>query len=196
MIVGLTGGIGTGKSTVCAIFKRLGVPIINADTIARDIVDTDKTVLQTIIKKFGHDFLTSDHKLDRKKLKQQIFVVTEDRIWLERFLHPLIAKEIIQQTKNITYPYCIVEIPLLIEANMQNLVDRILTVDCPEDMQLKQAMQRDQHTAEEIKAIIAAQITRAERLNATNDIIENNGDMPTLIKRVEQLHEMYLGLAM
>lgn len=196
MIVGLTGGIGTGKSTVCELFKHLGVPIINADTIARNIVDTDKTVLQTIIKKFGNDFLTAEHKLDRRKLKQQIFVVPEDRIWLERFLHPLIAKEIIQQTKKITYPYCIVEIPLLIEANMQNLVDRILTVDCPEDMQLKQAMQRDQHTKEEIKAIIAAQITRAERLNATNDVIENNGDMPTLIKRVEQLHEMYLGLAM
>lgn len=196
MIVGLTGGIGTGKTTIANIFKHLGVPIIDADEIAHHIVDTDKSVFQAIIKKFGAQFLTANNKIDRRKLKQQVFSIPADRLWLEQLLHPLIEAEILRQAKNITYPYCVVEIPLLIEVGMQDIVDRVLTVDCPNEMQLQRAMARDQNTEAEIRAIIATQITREQRLAATNDVIENIVDMPTLIKRVEQLHHLYLSLVM
>lgn len=195
MIVGLTGGIGTGKSTVCGIFNHLGVPIINADDIAHDIVNTDKTVFQAIIQKFGKDFLTPDHKIDRHKLRIQIFTIPADKLWLERLLHPLIGKEIQRQAKSITYPYCVAEIPLLIEANMQDIVDRILTLDCPVELQLQRALQRNIHTETEIRAIIAAQIKREQRLAVTDDIVENTGDVPTLIKHIERLHHKYLSLA-
>ncbi len=195
MIVGLTGGIGTGKTAVCAIFKHLGVPVINADEIARHIMDTDKGVLQTLVQKFGHGFLDANNKIDRNKLREQIFNNPADKLWLEKFLHPLIGASITEQAKNITYPYCVVEIPLLIEAGMQNLVDRILTMDCPEELQLQRALQRGVHSEEQIKAFISSQVTRERRLAISNDIIENTGDMPTLIKRVEQLHELYLSLA-
>lgn len=195
MIVGLTGGIGTGKSTVCGIFQHLGVPIIDADAIARHIVNNDKHILQTIIDKFGNDFLIDKDTLDRRKLRQHIFKHTEDRIWLERLLHPLIADEIKRQVATITYPYCIVAVPLLIEANMQDLVDRILTVDCSEQLQLERVMQRDKNLEDEARAIIASQLPRAKRLEHTNDLLENNTDTPSLVKRVEELHKLYLNLS-
>jgi dephospho-CoA kinase len=195
MIVGLTGGIGTGKSTVCAIFKRLGVPVISADEISHKIVDTDKAVFQAIVKKFGKECLTAGNKIDRKKIRQRIFSVPEERVWLEKLLHPLIGQEILRQAKIMTYPYCVAEIPLLIEAGLQNIVDRIVTVDCSEDLQLKRAMQRDHHSEEEVRAIIKTQLTRKKRLNVSDDVIENHGDMAALVDRVEQLHHLYLSLA-
>lgn len=191
----MTGGIGVGKSTVCGIFKHLGVPVNDADKIAHTIVDTNEVILQEIINKFGPQYLTIDNKLNRKKLKQQIFADVKDRIWLEQLLHPLIAKEIVLYAKNISYPYCIIEIPLLIETGMQNIVDRILTVDCPVELQLERAAKRDQEHVDEVKTIVAIQITRTERLTLTNDIIENTADIQALIKRVEQLHHAYLSLA-
>lgn len=195
MIVGLTGGIGTGKSTVCGIFKHLGVPIINADEIAHQLVDSDKSIFQAILQKFGKQFLTPEQKIDRRKLRAQIFTIPADRLWLERLLHPLIGKEIVQQAKTFTYPYCVAEIPLLVEAQMQDIVDRILTLDCPLELQLQRALQRHEHSEPEIRAIIAAQITREKRIAASNDVVENTGDMPSLIKRIEQLHQLYLSLS-
>lgn len=195
MIVGVTGGIGTGKSIVCGIFKSLGVPVNDADKIAHSIVETNQAVLQTIAKKFGNQYIGPDNSLNRKKLKQRIFASTKDRLWLEQLLHPLIAEEIILYAKNITYPYCIIEIPLLVEANMQNIVDRILTVDCPIDVQIQRAIQRDNEHADEIKSIIAIQITREERLAITNDVIENTSDIHTLTNKVKQLHQLYLRLS-
>lgn len=195
MIVGLTGGIGTGKSTVCGIFKHLGVPIISADAISHNILETNKSVFQAVIHKFGPQFLTPQHTIDRAKLRNKVFVIPEDRLWLESLVHPLIEQEIIRQAKSITYPYCVAEIPLLIEAKMQNVVDRILTIDCGEEMQLKHALQRNIHSEAEIRAIIAAQISREKRLAVSNDIIENTGNMPNLIKQIEDLHQLYLSLA-
>lgn len=195
MIVGLTGGIGTGKTTICNIFKHLGVPIISADEISHQIIETDQSVLHSIQHHFGKDPLIENNKIDRNILRKLIFSNSKDKVWLEQLLHPLIASQIIVETKKITYPYCIVEIPLLIEANMQNLVDRILTVDCNPELQLQRAIQRGIHSEEDIQHFIATQITRDKRLAITNDIIENNADMPALIKRVEQLHKLYLSLA-
>lgn len=194
MIVGLTGGIGTGKTTVCGIFKHLGVPVISADEIAHHIVETDKAVFQAIVHRFGHN-VTTDKKINRAILRELVFQNLDDKLWLEQLLHPMIGAEIIRRAKETTYPYCVVEIPLLIEANMQNLVDRILTIDCPADKQLQHATQRGKHNLQQIQIFIANQLTREERLSATDDIIENNGDMAQLIKRVEQLHQLYLSLS-
>lgn len=196
MIVGLTGGIGSGKSTVANMFKDLGVPIINADAISRHIIDTDAEVLQKIINKFGQQYLTAEQTLDRRKLKKIIFSDPSSRIWLEQVLHPIITKEIARQAANTSTPYCVVEIPLLIEANLQDTVDRILTVDCSEDLQLQRAMQRDQHSATEIKNIIATQITRKQRLAIDTDIIENTSDLTDLKEQVCKLHNLYLQQSM
>lgn len=196
MIVGLTGGIGSGKSTVCKMFASLGAPIISADQIAKQIVDSDHAVLQQIIDKFGDQYLTANHTLDRRKLKNMIFMQPQQRLWLEKLLHPLIIKEIQRQTKEIEYPYCIVEIPILVEAGFQNIVDRILTIDSPVQLQLKRAMERDQHNKIEIENIIANQITREGRLAVTDDIIDNSTDLNSLEAQVYKLHNLYLQQSM
>jgi dephospho-CoA kinase len=195
MIVGLTGGIGSGKSTVAEIFKHLGVPIISADEIARHIVETDKAVLPAIVKKFGQEYLTAEYKLDRQKLARRIFQNPAEKLWLEQLLHPLIRAELASQAKQVTYPYCIMEIPLLLESKLQDFVDRILTVDCPEDMQIQRAIQRGHYTQEEVSAIMAQQVSRAKRLHASNEVLENIGNLTTLTKHVHKLHERYLSLA-
>jgi dephospho-CoA kinase len=195
MIIGLTGGMGSGKSTVANLFKNLGVPIFSADDIAREILDTDKTVQQAIVQKFGSKCLKANNTIDRHALGQIIFADQQSRLWLEALLHPLVAREFIANANNSTYPYCIVEIPLLIEAKMQDKVDRILTVDCTEEQQIKQALSRGRHNESEIKARIANQITRKERLAASDDIIENDYELASLQTRVKELHNFYLSLA-
>lgn len=194
MIVGLTGGIGSGKSTVGKIFTDLGVMVINADVIAHHILDTNKSVLQSITNKFGPNSLTTTGKIDKKKIQQQIFDNPAARLWLESLLHPLIQAEIIRQASNTTAPYCVVEIPLLIEAKMQHIVDRILTINCPPELQLQRALLRAKHSATEIKAIIAIQITNEERLAASDDIIINTHDISALADSVRQLHQLYLSM--
>lgn len=195
MIVGLTGGIGAGKSTVANLFKNIGVPIFSADEIAHKILETDRTIQQAIIKKFGRKCLKANNTIDRNALAQIIFADQDSRIWLEALLHPIVAREYIASANNNTYPYCIVEIPLLIEAKMQDKVDRILTVDCTEEQQLKQALARGHHSESEIKARIANQITNEQRLAASNDVIENIYDLSSLQTRVKELHNLYLSLA-
>lgn len=196
MIVGLTGGIGAGKSTVANLFRNHGVPIISADEISHQIINTNKTVQQAIIEKFGDRCLKPDHHtIDKHALGKIIFADQQSRVWLEKLLHPLIAQEFLTEANNITYPYCIIEIPLLIEAGMQNKVDRILTVDCTEEQQLKQALARGRHNKLEIKARIANQISRTQRLAASDDVIENIYDLAYLQTRVNELHNLYLSLA-
>ena len=196
MKVGLTGGIGSGKSTVAGMFFELGVPIIDADAIAHQIVASNTEVLQQIINKFGAEYLTNEHTLDRRKLKKIIFAYPASKTWLEQLLHPLISKEITKQAQVVAAPYCIVEIPLLIEAGLQNTVDRILIVDCPQELQLQRAMQRDKLTAAEVKKIIATQITRDKRLGVADDIIVNTGDLAYLKNEVRRLHNLYLEQSM
>lgn len=196
MKVGLTGGIGSGKSTVAGMFFELGVPIIDADAIAHQIVASDTEVLQQIINKFGQEYLTNEHTLDRRKLKKIIFDDPASKTWLEQLLHPLISKEITKQAQVAAAPYCIVEIPLLIEAGLQNTVDRILIVDCPQELQIQRTTQRDKQTEAEVKKIIATQITRDKRIDAADDIIVNTGDLAYLKDEVRRLHNLYLEQSM
>jgi len=195
LIVGLTGGIGSGKSTVCKMFAKHGVPIISADAIAHELLKTHHEVFQAVKNKFGDEYIDDTSSIDRKKLRKTVFSHPEERLWLEDLLHPLIKEEIIEHTKNIVYPYCIVEIPLLVEVHWQELVDRVLLIDCTEEMQRKRAASRDQEIEEEIEHIIANQITREERRAASNDIIDNAGDMLNLQKHVDQMHKRYIELA-
>lgn len=195
MIVGLTGGIGTGKSTVGEIFKHLGVPVFNADIIARNITNTNKLIQKAIVERFDSSLLDKNNQIDRAKLRTQIFNNPEHKLWLEQLLHPLIEAEIVELAKNTFYPYCVVEIPLLIEANMQHIVDRILTVDCDEELQVQRALKRGVHTEPEIREFIANQITRKKRLDNSDDIVANTEDMPALIKRIQELDKLYLSLS-
>ena len=194
MIVGLTGGIGSGKSTVGQIFKDLGVPVIDADVITHNILDNDSTVQQAVHDKLGASYLKTTGKLNKTKIKQQIFADPKSRIWLESLLHPLIKTEIIRQTNNITYLYCVVEIPLLIEAKMQNSVDRILTIDCPTELQLQRTLSRGKHSTNDIKAIINIQTTNKERVAVSDDVITNTEDFSALVNSVRQLHHLYLSM--
>lgn len=195
MIVGLTGGIGSGKSTVGKLFARLGVPVISADEIAHELLKHNHAVYQAVKNRFGKELLDQDQQIDRRKLRNMIFSNPAEKLWLEDLMHPLIKAEIIQHAKNFVYPYCVVEVPLLIEVGWQELVDRILTIDCAEELQMQRATSRDGNVDPNIAEIIANQITRQERRAASNDVVENSGDLNHLSKRVDDLHHHYLELA-
>ena len=187
MIIGLTGGIGAGKSTVRELFSQLGVPTNSADIISKDVLNENPQITAAIIKRF--------QSLDRKDIRHKIFNSAEDRQWLEKQLHPKKKKKILAFAQNLTAPYCVVEIPLLIETGSQDSCDRILSVDCSEAEQIKRASLRDHSDEQEIRAIIATQITRKERLAASDDILQNTGDQATLKQAVLKLHQQYLQLA-
>jgi len=194
LIVGLTGGIGSGKTTVANIFAELGAHIIDTDIIARKLVEPGQPALKKIVEYFGSHVLNNDGQLNRKKLAEIIFKNDTKRKALETILHPGI-KEMMQATLNtIKAPYCISVIPLLLETKQEELVDRILVVDCEPNDQLKRVQNRDQRSEEQIQSIIDSQISRKSRLNAATDIIENTGDMQDLHDKVIKLHKKYLKL--
>lgn len=186
MIIGLTGGIGAGKSTVCKLFNDLGIPTISADEINKEILNSNAEITNAIELKFGTK--------DRARIRAIIFNSESDRIWLENLLHPLIKQRIMQYAIQQTSPYCVIEIPLLFEANLQDTVDRVLTIDCPEDMQLQRTMLRDNSSRAEIQAILESQITRKARLDQSDDIIENTKNIEILKERVHDQHNYYLSL--
>ena len=193
--VGLTGGIGSGKSTVASLFAKLGVPVIDADVIARQVI-TDSTVTQEIVQRFGTQALQATGSLDRNYLRKIVFEQPAQRRWLEALLHPLIIAEMQRQANELKSPYCLLVIPLLIEATLSYaLVDRILVVDTAEEMQVKRTQQRDQVTADEVHRILDSQATRSTRLQLADDVISNAGDLDALTNAVQRLHQRYLALA-
>lgn len=192
LIIGLTGGIGCGKTTITDIFKSLGTPIVDADEIAHQLVQPHKEALTSIVKTFGEDILNTDHTLDRNKLRQIIHTDPSQKKILENILHPLIYKEMQQQISTYDFPYGILSIPLLLETKHQNSVDRILVVDCQEQEQINRVMQRDDLSANEVQQIMQNQCSRSERLQYADDVIENTQGISSLKKRVQQLHAQYL----
>jgi len=195
LIIGLTGGIGSGKTTLTDYFSHLDVDVIDADIIAREVVDVDSPALKAIAKHFGKDYLHTDGHLNRALLRNRIFSNEADKLWLNDLLHPLIRANIVNQTKSATSPYCILVAPLLIENNLHALVDRILVVDVNEATQLKRAMLRDSNSEKEIKAIIASQTNRTARVQAADDVINNDDCSLSEIKAaVSGLHKKYLAL--
>ncbi len=196
MIVGVTGGIGTGKSTVCSIFAQLGVATTSADDLAKEIINTDPVIFNQIINKFNRECITIDNTIDRQQLRKRIFDSSTDRIWLEGLLHPLIMQKIAQYAAHVKTPYCVIEIPLLLESKLEAAVDHVLIIDCPEELQLARASARDQLSKKQIQKVMATQLTREQRLAAKYDILENlTDDLAVLKKRVKELHDHYLALS-
>jgi dephospho-CoA kinase len=195
LIIGLTGGIGSGKSLAAEYFSELGVPVIDADQVARDVVMPGTEGLQAIVDSFGPDFLATDGSLDRKALRVRIFSDPDQRHRLEAILHPRIRQTMREQAARLSAPYCLFVIPLLLETGQQDSVDRILVIDAPESVQRERAMLRDGSNAEQIDAIMAAQVSRQARLAAADDIIENTDSPAALKTAVEELHQAYLRLA-
>ncbi len=194
-VVGLTGGIGSGKSAVSHLFADLGIDIIDADIIAREVVLPDTPGLMAIVEHFGEDILQPDGLLDRAKLRERVFHNSADKQWLNELLHPLIRIGMQHAIEAAQSAYCVLAVPLLIENNMTGMVDRVLVVDCPPAMQLERAMQRDGSQEQTIRNIMAAQVDRPHRLAAAHDVIDNSGQLAALEPQVKYLHEAYLSLA-
>ncbi len=189
--IGLTGGIGSGKSAACKIFSELGVPVIDADDIAHSLVEPGMPAFKEITKIFGNEVIASDGSLDRKIIRDKVFANEIDRKRLESILHPVVYEEIAVRVKNINSKYCIISIPLLLETDASKTVDRILVIDVPRELQLERAANRDKTNKSDIKAIIDSQISRKDRLSAADDIVDNKGNINDLRKRICDLHEFY-----
>ncbi len=192
LVVALTGGIGSGKTTVSQLFEAFGIPVIDTDIISRQLVAPGEVTLEAIINQFGPSVLSADRSLNRTKLRQIIFQNTEKKAQLESILHPLIRKEVARQISKLTAPYCIVVIPLLIESNQEKIADRILVVDTSEFAQLARVTLRDNQTENEVAAIISAQVSPNKRLAAADEVIHNNGSLKELKQQVAILHQKYL----
>ncbi len=192
LVIGLTGGIGSGKSTVAKLFAEKGIPIIDTDQLAREVTLPGQPALKAIIDKFGDTILLPDKTLDRAQLRKQVFKDPLKRSWLEALLHPLIRAEAKRQIQLTKSKYCIVVIPLLVETMPNPLIDRILVVDTTLEHQLHRAKARDSLSEQEIKNIIESQVSREQRLKAADDIILNDGTLDHLQQQVDQLHLQYL----
>lgn len=195
LVVGLTGGIGSGKSTVAAMFADLGVPVISADQVARDVVSPGAAALQQIVKHFGPELLDDQGALRRDQLRARVFQDAAERHWLESLLHPLIRQQIRARIAAVAAPYVIVESPLLLEAGQRDTVDRVLVVDAAEDQQLQRTISRDHNEAAQVQAIMDSQLNRRDRLGQADDVIENQGSLEDLAPQVRQLHLRYLAMS-
>lgn len=193
-ILGLTGGIGSGKSAVASHFGNLGVHLVDADHAARWVVEPGRPALAQIAEHFGSDVLQADGQLDRAALRQRIFEHPEERRWLENLLHPLIGEEIVRDLASAQSPYAILVSPLLIESGQHRMTQRVLVVDAPEAVQIQRTMARDQVSEEQVGAILKAQASREKRLEAADDVLVNDRDLKWLQREVERLHAFYLTL--
>ena len=193
--VGLTGGIASGKSTAAKFFGALGVPILDSDQIARDVVEPGQPPLGQLVERFGPSILTPDGHLDRPALREIVFSDPRARADLEALTHPAIGAAMEARSAAAGGPYQILIIPLLVEKNLSAHVDRVLVVDCEEELQLKRLRAREGSTLEQARAILNAQVPRAARLKAADDVIHNDTDMNAVREQVAALHARYLDLA-
>jgi dephospho-CoA kinase len=193
--VGLTGGIASGKSTAAKFFGALGVPILDSDQVARDVVEPGQPPLERLVERFGREILTPDGHLDRPKLRDIVFSDPLARADLEALTHPAIGAALEARSAVAGGPYQILVIPLLVEKNLAANVDRVLVVDCDEGLQLKRLRTRDGSTLKQAQAILGAQASRAARLKAAHDVIRNDSDFNAVRDQVAALHPRYLELA-
>ncbi|MEF3109499.1 dephospho-CoA kinase [Raoultella sp. WB_B2P2-3] len=193
--VALTGGIGSGKSTVADAFSHLGVNVIDADVIARQVVEPGTPALLAIAARFGQQMINDDGTLNRRSLREHIFAHAEDKTWLNALLHPLIQQETRRQMQAASSSYVLWVVPLLVENNLAANADRVLVVDVPKETQIQRTILRDRVSREHAERILAAQATREQRLAAADDVIENMGPPDAIASDVARLHEKYLMLA-
>lgn len=196
LVVGLTGGIASGKSKAADEFLRLGAAVIDADTMAHDLVKPTQPAFNRITQHFGKAILRQDGSLNRERLGAIIFTQASQRVWLEQLLHPLIYQNISTQLKSVTAPYCLVVIPLLIESGSHPRIQRILVVDVDPKIQQQRLLQRSPLSVKQAKHRLLAQVKREERLAQADDIINNNGDLAHLKQQVAHYHQYYLQLVL
>ena len=195
LVIGITGGIGSGKSEVTRRFEQLGITVVDADVAARVIVEPGAPALTAIAEHFGADIIGEDGKLDRAALRRLVFASEDERLWLERLTHPLIGAEIQRQLKAADSPYSILSSPLLLETQQKALVDCIVVVDVPESVQLQRAAARDANSEEEIRRIMSAQMGREQRLALADIVIDNEQPLAELDGVVGELHKEFLARA-
>lgn len=196
MIVGLTGGIGSGKTAATDSFAELGVDVIDADLMSREVVKKGRPALDQIAARYARqNILLADGTLDRRALRDIIFENPGEKIWLESLLHPLIRDEIISRLERSTSAYSILSSPLLLETDQQSLCDRVLVIDAPESLQISRTIGRDNTNEQSVKAILANQLERSKRLARADNVIINDSDLETLQNAVRQLHQTYLSMS-
>jgi dephospho-CoA kinase len=189
--IGLTGGIASGKSTVADLFAARGIPVIDTDQIARDVVEPGQPALEAVVGAFGRDILGADGRLDRRRLRDLVFADETRRRQLESILHPAIRAEMVRRSVAVDGPYQILVIPLLVEGGRNPFLDRVLVVDCSVDTQVRRLLARDAETEARARAILAAQVTREQRLAAADDVITNDGTAGELAPQVDALDRKY-----
>lgn len=196
LVIGLTGGIGSGKTTIANMFSALGITLIDADIIAREVVEPHSYALEKIKQHFGGNYIKSDGNLDRGKLRHKIFNSDSDKQWLNDLLHPIIRESILSHIEKNTDKYCILVAPLLFENKLVHLVNRTLVIDVKESTQIERTIKRDNNEKALIEKIIASQISRSERLKNADDVINNSSnDLKIISEQVKVLHKTYLALA-
>lgn len=189
MLVGLTGGIGSGKSAAADRFAELGIDVVDADIASRTVVEPGQPALAEIAAHFGADLLNEDGTLNRPRLRAVVFADVAERKWLQSLLHPLINQCLKEQIAASTSDYCLLVNPLLLESGQGQWCDEIVVVDAPEELQVSRTMKRDDNSREQVEAILAAQLKRQDRLAKASHVIHNNDDLPHLYRQVESLHE-------
>ncbi len=192
-VVGITGGIGSGKTAATDRFASHGIDIVDADLMSREVVKPGMPALEAIASRFGADrILLEDGSLNRRELRHIIFNDAEHKTWLEALLHPLIRQEIMNRLQACKPPYCLLSSPLLLETDQKKMCDRILLIDAPEQLQLDRTQRRDNTSADAVKAIMASQLTREQRQSMADDIITNDADLLSLYAAVDKQHKRYL----
>ncbi|WP_282109357.1 dephospho-CoA kinase [Shewanella algicola] len=191
-VVGLTGGIASGKTTVANLFAEFGIELVDADVIAREVVDKGSAGLAAIVKHFGNEILLADGQLDRAALRNQVFDNEAQRLWLNNLLHPMIRQKMLDQVNASTSKYVIMVVPLLFENHLDSLVTTTLVVDISPELQISRTMQRDDVSRQQVEHILASQMSRQQRLDKAEHIIDNQGDINLLRSQVTQLHQLFL----
>ncbi|HDX8595017.1 MULTISPECIES: dephospho-CoA kinase [unclassified Aeromonas] len=195
-VVAITGGIGSGKTTVANQFAELGIEVVDADIIAREVVEPGTPALAAIAAHFGANVIAPDGRLDRRQLRERVFTDPQAKGWLNALLHPLIRSEMQRQCAAARSPYCLLVVPLLVENRLTALANRVLVIDVDEATQIERTCRRDGVSREQAEAILAAQASRTERLAAADDVLDNQNGTPEAIKsRIFALHETYLAFA-
>lgn len=195
-VVGLTGGIGSGKTTIANLFAQYGIDIIDADVIARKVVEPQSDALKQMSHYFGDNILDNNGALNRAKLREFVFQNTAAKTWLNNLLHPIIRSEMISAIKQAQSDYCLLVVPLLVENELTYLVNRVLVVDVPTEVQISRTCARDESSKEIVQGIITSQATREQRISVADDIIDNNvTNSDTIKNEVAKLHQLYIRLA-
>lgn len=193
--VGLTGGIGSGKSTVAELFAHRGVPVIDTDKLARHAVEPRQPALAEIVREFGAGLLDAGGGLDRARMRERVFDDPAARRRLESILHPRIRAAVREQLAAVAAPYCLIVVPLLVETGFDELIDRVLVVDVDETHQQERTSRRDKVSTDAVRKIMATQATRAQRIARADDVIVNDGTIADLEREIDRLHASYLVLA-